>query len=115
MRPIDALLAVEVHKRRSRYTVGGCMAEISEIRTDQGSTWSVAVESPDPERVLAVLRSAGLATRANVCMARGLKTLVGFGPVRHAVIDVGTNSVKLHVGERARGRARGTPSSIARA
>ncbi len=32
----------------------------------------------------------GLATRANVCMARGLKALVGFGTVRHAVIDVGT-------------------------
>ncbi len=98
--PIDALLAVEVHKRRTRYTVGGCMAEVSEIRAGQRSAWSVAVESPDSARVLAVLRSAGLATRANVCMARGLKALVGFGKVRHAVIDVGTNSVKMHVGER---------------
>jgi exopolyphosphatase/guanosine-5'-triphosphate,3'-diphosphate pyrophosphatase len=34
-------------------------------------------------------------------MARGLKTLAGFGARRYAVIDVGTNSVKLHVGERS--------------
>ena len=100
VRPIDALLAVEAHKRRARYTVGGCMAEICEIRTDEGSTRSLAVESEDPARVMAAVRSLGLATRANVCMARGLKALVGFGTVRYAVIDVGTNSVKLHVGER---------------
>ena len=32
--------------------------------------------------------------------ARGLKALVRFGTERYAVIDVGTNSVKFHVGER---------------
>jgi exopolyphosphatase / guanosine-5'-triphosphate,3'-diphosphate pyrophosphatase len=42
-------------------------------------------------------------------MARGLKALVGFGTVRHAVIDVGTNSVKVHVGER---RADGTWNAV---
>jgi exopolyphosphatase/guanosine-5'-triphosphate,3'-diphosphate pyrophosphatase len=43
-------------------------------------------------------------------MARGLKTLVGVGSERFAVIDVGTNSVKLHVGER---RADDTWSTVA--
>ena len=33
-------------------------------------------------------------------MARGLKALAGFGARRFAVIDVGTNSIKFHVGER---------------
>jgi exopolyphosphatase/guanosine-5'-triphosphate,3'-diphosphate pyrophosphatase len=33
-------------------------------------------------------------------MARGLKALVGFGGERYAAIDVGTNSVKLYIGER---------------
>ena len=42
------------------------MAEISEIRTDQGSTRSVAVESADPARVLAVLRSPA-SPRARTC------------------------------------------------
>ena len=37
--PHPDLLAVEVHKRRERYTVGGCMAEVSEIRTGRGSTY----------------------------------------------------------------------------
>ena len=60
--------------------------------------------------MLAAVRSLGLASRANVCMARGLKTLVGFGTKRYAAIDVGTNSVKLHVGER---HADGTWSTVA--
>ena len=85
VRPIDALLAVVVHKRRAHYTVGGCMAELSELRTDEGSTRSLAVESEDPARVLAAVRSLGLAARANVCMVRGLKALIGFGTMRYAV------------------------------
>jgi exopolyphosphatase/guanosine-5'-triphosphate,3'-diphosphate pyrophosphatase len=35
-----------------------------------------------------------------VSFARGLGSLVRFGRDRYAVIDIGTNSVKLHVGER---------------
>ena len=50
--------------------------------------------------MIAAVRSLGLEARANVCMVRGLKVLTSFGLVRYAVIDVGTNSVKLHVGER---------------
>ena len=110
VRPNDELLAVDVHKRRARYIVGGCMAEMSDVRTGKGSTRTIAVESEDSARVLAAVRSLGLASRPNVCMARGLKTLVGFGTKRYAVIDVGTNSVKLHVGER---HADGTWSAVA--
>ena len=59
--------------------------------------------------MLAAVRELGLASRVNVCMGRGLKTLVGFGAKRFAVIDVGTNSVKLHIGER---RADGSWSTV---
>src|SRR5213078_2811281 len=38
--------------------------------------------------------------RSNVSFPRGLKTLLGLDAHRYAVIDVGTNSVKFHVGER---------------
>jgi exopolyphosphatase/guanosine-5'-triphosphate,3'-diphosphate pyrophosphatase len=100
VRPVDALRAVVAHKRRTHYIVDGCMAEICELRADDGSTRSLVLESADPARVIAAVRSLGLETRANVCMVRGLKTLIGFGTARYAVIDVGTNSVKLHVGER---------------
>ena len=98
--PIGALRVVMAHKRRAHYTVGGAMAELCELRTDAGSTRSLAIESEDPARVLAAVRSLGLEGRANVCMVRGLKVLTSFGLARYAVIDVGTNSVKLHVGER---------------
>lgn len=95
------LLAVPVHKRRSRYAIGDCTAELTEVTTPQGSTRTVAVESEDAERVSAVVRDLGLADRRNTSYPQGLKTLVGFGAGRYAVIDVGTNSVKFHIGERA--------------
>ena len=50
--------------------------------------------------MIATLRDVGLAARPNVSFARGLKTLVRFGAEKYAVIDVGTNSVKFHIGER---------------
>jgi exopolyphosphatase/guanosine-5'-triphosphate,3'-diphosphate pyrophosphatase len=43
----------------------------------------------------------GLTGRPVVSVPRALKALVGFGAPRAAVIDVGTNSVKFHVGERS--------------
>ena len=98
--PSPGLLAVAVHKRREHYTIGGCMAERSEVRTEQGARRTIAVESEDPARVIAAVRELGLSSRRNVCLARGLKALVGLGAKRYAVIDVGTNSVKFHIGER---------------
>jgi exopolyphosphatase / guanosine-5'-triphosphate,3'-diphosphate pyrophosphatase len=95
------LLALDVHKRREHYTVGGAMAELSEVRTEDGSRRTIAVESEDPAKVVAAVRELGLSSRRNVNMARGLKALAGFGGRRFAVIDVGTNSVKLFVAERA--------------
>jgi len=50
--------------------------------------------------VIAAVRELGHGSRPNVSFPRGLKTLLGLGAHRFAVIDVGTNSVKFHVGER---------------
>ena len=96
------LLAVPVHKHRSRYTIDGCMAELTEVTTPHGSTRTVAIESEDAGRVSAAVCDLGLGDRANTNYPQGLKALVGFGAGRYAVIDVGTNSVKFHVGERAK-------------
>jgi exopolyphosphatase/guanosine-5'-triphosphate,3'-diphosphate pyrophosphatase len=95
-----ALAAVAVHKRRVHYRLDECMAELSEVTVGNRSARTIAVEAEDPELVAATVRELQLADRPNVCVARGLKTLLGLDPVRFAVIDVGTNSVKLHVGER---------------
>jgi exopolyphosphatase/guanosine-5'-triphosphate,3'-diphosphate pyrophosphatase len=100
VRPSDSLRAVSVHKHREHHTPGGCMAEVTELRAGSGSTRTIAVESEDPAIVIATVRELGLGSRPNVCLARGLKTLVGFDAVRYAVVDVGTNSVKFHLGER---------------
>ena len=105
VRPNPVLTAVQVHKRRSHFHVGGCMTEVSEISVGRRTVRTVAVEDEDPALVAATLRELSLSDLPNVCVARGLKTLVGFDPVRFAVIDIGTNSVKLHVGERRAGDA----------
>jgi exopolyphosphatase/guanosine-5'-triphosphate,3'-diphosphate pyrophosphatase len=94
---------VAVHKRREHFTLGGCMAEHTVLGTDSGSTHTIAVEGEDPARVAAAVREAGFDPRANRSVARGLKALAGIGGGRYATIDVGTNSVKFHVGERDHG------------
>jgi len=72
--------AVEVHKHREHFTVGGAMAELSEIRAGTTAQRTIAVESEDPELVVAAVRELGLPLRPNVCLSRGLKMLIGFGP-----------------------------------
>ena len=109
VRPMDDLLAVHVQKTRRRFTLGGCMTELTDVTTDHGTMRTIAVEAENPALVTATVRELGLGARRNVCLARGLKTLVGFGARRYAVIDVGTNSVKFHIGER---RADGTWQTI---
>lgn len=99
VRPSPDLMAVQVHKRREHYTIGGCMAERTEIGTDRGTTRTIAVESEDPTRVARAVNELGLVSSVNVSVPRGLKALVGFGGRRYAVIDIGTNSVKFHIGE----------------
>jgi exopolyphosphatase / guanosine-5'-triphosphate,3'-diphosphate pyrophosphatase len=98
--PSRELATVPVHKSRAHYTLSGCMAELTEVRTDKGSTRTIAVESENPALVLAAIRELGLRSRPNVSFPRGLKTLLGIGTHRYAAIDVGTNSVKFHIGER---------------
>jgi exopolyphosphatase / guanosine-5'-triphosphate,3'-diphosphate pyrophosphatase len=73
--PSTQLLAVQVHKRRQRYTVGGCLTELTALRTDVGETRTVAVESEDADRVIATVRDLGLASYTNTSFPRGLKAL----------------------------------------
>ena len=105
--PGPELLAVAVHKHREHFTVGGAMVELSEIRTEHGARRTIAVESEDPALVVATVRELGFETRPNICLPHELKSLAGFDAHRFAVLDVGTNSVKFHIGERrASGRWR---------
>jgi exopolyphosphatase / guanosine-5'-triphosphate,3'-diphosphate pyrophosphatase len=109
LRPAGAIRPVEVNKRRVRYTVGGCMAERSEINAEGRTTWTVAVESPDDEAVVKAVDSLGFGEYLNKSYETGLAELLDDMPPRYAVIDVGTNSVKFHIGER---RADGTWQTV---
>src|SRR4051794_9453464 len=97
--PTGSVRAVRVHKHREHFTPGGAMAELSTLASGVHVTRSIAVESEDPALVIDAVRKLGLSSCPNVCVARGLKTLVSFETIRYAAIDVGTNSVKFHIGE----------------
>jgi exopolyphosphatase/guanosine-5'-triphosphate,3'-diphosphate pyrophosphatase len=71
-----AIRVVPVHKRRRRLTIGGCMAELTDISTGERATRTIAIEAEDPERVLATVRELGLGSRPNVNVPRGLRALV---------------------------------------
>ena len=98
--PNPDLRAVEVRKRRIRYRVDGCLAELTDVETDRFRMRTIAVEAEDPQRVVATLGELGLSSRPNLHYGRALQILERFGAERFAVIDVGTNSVKFHLADR---------------
>jgi len=98
--PAGTIRVVAVHKRRVRYSVGGCMSEVSDVTAEGRSTRTIAIEAEDPAAVVAAVRSMGLGGYRNVDYPSGLSTLLDPRPARYAVVDVGTNSVKFHLGER---------------
>jgi len=100
LEPFEAVRVVRVRKRRVRSTLQGCMAEIADVVADGRSIRTIAIESEDPAAVVAAVRAAGLEGYVNTSYPRGLSALVEDRPPRYAVIDVGTNSIKFHIGER---------------
>ncbi|MGA9163366.1 MAG: hypothetical protein WBZ31_02835 [Thiobacillus sp.] len=100
--PGGAIRRVNVHKRRVRYTVGGCTAEFSDVVANGKPTRTIAVESTDAEAVIRAVRDLGLGGYTNTSYPRGLAALIDDEPERYAVIDAGTNSIKFHIGERDR-------------
>ncbi len=101
--PIGVLRPVKVHKRRVRYTVRGCISEVTDVRADGKTTRTIAIESEDAAAVISAVASVGLGGYLNTSYPRGLLALLNDAPERYAVIDVGTNSVKFHIGDRGAG------------
>ena len=56
---------MKVHKRRTRYTVGGCMAELSDVVANGKPTRTIAVESEDAAAVIRAVRELGLGGYTN--------------------------------------------------
>jgi exopolyphosphatase/guanosine-5'-triphosphate,3'-diphosphate pyrophosphatase len=70
------ITAVPVHKTRRRFTLGRCMAELTDVRAVDRSTSTIAIESEQPADVIAAVRALGLDPHPNVNVPRGLKDLV---------------------------------------
>ncbi|MGC2110445.1 MAG: hypothetical protein WA655_13065 [Candidatus Korobacteraceae bacterium] len=77
VKPEPRLRAVDVHKRRSRYTIDGCMAEVAEVVADGKKIRTVALELEDAARVIATVRKLGLDRFKNINYLQGLKQLAG--------------------------------------
>jgi exopolyphosphatase/guanosine-5'-triphosphate,3'-diphosphate pyrophosphatase len=97
--PHPEVSAVPVHKRRVRYTLDGCMSEVTDLSIDGVPMRTIAIESEDPDAVIAAVKSVGLETLLNHNFVRGMAIVLADRAERYAVIDVGTNSVKFHVAE----------------
>jgi exopolyphosphatase/guanosine-5'-triphosphate,3'-diphosphate pyrophosphatase len=97
--PNPALHAVPVHKQRARHTIDGCMSEVTEVRAAGRETKTIALESEDSAALRAAVHELGLESGPNLSYPAGLEALLGIQTPRCAVIDVGTNSVKLLIGE----------------
>ena len=98
--PSGVLRPVQVHKRRVRYSVGGCTAEVTDVTADGQAIRTIAIESEDADAVVATVASMGLADYVNTHYGKGLAWVLAGAPERFGVVDVGTNSVKFHIGER---------------
>ena len=71
-----AIRVVPVHKTRRHCTIGGCMAELTDLRSGDRWTRTIAIESDEPARVIAAVRELGLSSRPNLSVPRGLSALV---------------------------------------
>jgi exopolyphosphatase/guanosine-5'-triphosphate,3'-diphosphate pyrophosphatase len=98
--PSGVVRTVKVHKRRVHHELEGCRAELADVEAEGRSTRTIAIESEDAGAVTAAVRDLGLDGYENISYRRGLRMLVRGESARYAVIDLGTNSVKFHIGER---------------
>jgi len=97
--PDPDLAVARVHKHRARYSIEGCMAELTSLRVNDREVKTIAAEAEDSNAVMAAVKRLGMSGHENTSYNRGLRCLLGMAPVRYAVIDIGTNSVKFHIGE----------------
>ena len=75
------------------------MAERTEIAAEGHTSRTIAVEATDADAVVRAVDSLGFGDYLNKSYETGLAELLEDLPPRYAVIDVGTNSVKFHIGE----------------
>lgn len=71
------LKAVDVHKKRTGFTINNCIVEIAEVTANGKTIKTAAVEMEDPELVYKTVVELGLNIFPNINYLRGLKNIVG--------------------------------------
>lgn len=77
IKPSKLLKAVNVHKKRTGFTINNCIVEIAEVKVEDKWIKTAAVEMEDPAMVVKTVRELGLDSFPNINYLRGLKNLVG--------------------------------------
>ncbi len=75
--PSSLLKAVNVHKKRTGFTINNTIVEIAEVTVDGKTVKTAAVEMEDPGLVIKTVKEVGLDKFPNINYLRGLKNLVG--------------------------------------
>ncbi len=78
VQPLPQVRAVAVSKRRLKYTLAGCLAEIAEVAVDGHQLRTVAAESADLEALCDVRRQLGIEQFENLSYPRALKRALGW-------------------------------------
>jgi len=73
--PSKLLKAVNVHKKRTGFTIDGTIVEIAEVTVDGKVIKTAAVEHPDPELVFATVQKLELNIFPNINYLHGLKAI----------------------------------------
>ena len=71
--PHAALTAVHVGKQRQGFAIDECLVEITEVTFNGAPLRTIAVEMPEPARVIETVRKLGLARFENVSYVKALK------------------------------------------
>ena len=74
---LPELRAVPVHKKRLRFSVGGCTSEMTDVVVEGRRSRTVAIESENPDRVVAAVKQLGLSGRDNTSYPRWLSATHG--------------------------------------
>ena len=75
--PSKLLKAVNVHKKRTGFTINNCIVEIADVTVGEKKVKTAAVEMEDPAMVIATVRELGLDSFPNINYLRGLKNIAG--------------------------------------
>jgi hypothetical protein len=79
--PYFGVAVVSLFKKRLGFEPAGCFAEIAELRINGAALMSAALESADPEAVLALREQLGMAHEENVGYVLALERVLGRAPL----------------------------------